>query len=550
MKDAVLDFITDPEFSIPPSWPRLEPIKDIAHILEQVTEEHKFVVLVFEEEQSIVGKEVILDLVDYPSLLVRTMRKADVQKFGVLKYPSLYIINKDSSFKHLASGTGMVDSDRHRFVDTLLNLIGMFDHSGKRIRVGAQEEGAKVPADQSHQDQVHTDRPLGKSSSSGVHMQDLESALHYSLRQEVAICKTIGDEKLEDLRKFIRVLAKYFPGREEVTQFLSQLAEELSKLEKPLTGESWMELIDSLQGKESFLPERIRWTGCRGSHPRYRGFPCSMWTLFHTLTVAAHIDPKPADGLEVLLAIKGYMKHFFGCHECSQNFLKMADSLEHEIHEPMDAVMWLWSAHNTANKRLHGDTSEDPKHPKIQFPSVRDCPQCHAERKSGARIDPDQHPSWNMSAVQQFLVRFYSKNSIIRDESDASSPPSAEHGQTASKEMDWWEKKQEEIDLKKLRGFRKQKEKRQQEKQSRLVPAEAQKDDVLRFQAESPVSLLEDRGGQGRELKGGWSWLFSDVDIGVCMAFYVCCAVIILFLYYHFLVQRRYRLPCSKYLPV
>ena len=44
----------------------------------------------------------ILDLLDYPSVLVRTMLKKDVKKFGILKYPSLYIINKDSSFQHLA----------------------------------------------------------------------------------------------------------------------------------------------------------------------------------------------------------------------------------------------------------------------------------------------------------------------------------------------------------------------------------------------------------------------------------------------------------------
>lgn len=42
------------------------------------------------------------------------------------------------------------------------------------------------------------------------------------------------------------------------------------------------------QDKEAFLPYQVRWVGCQGSHPRYRGYPCSMWTLFHTLTVAAY----------------------------------------------------------------------------------------------------------------------------------------------------------------------------------------------------------------------------------------------------------------------
>nr|KAG5712528.1 hypothetical protein BaRGS_011502 [Batillaria attramentaria] len=456
MKNAILDFITDPEFDIPSTWPRLQPIKNIAHILEEATEEHKFVVLVFEDEHSIVGREVILDLVDYPSILVRTMLKADVEKFGIIKYPSLYAINKDSSFKHLASGTGLIDADRRRFVDTLLSLIGMFDHNGKRIQVVPVKDGSDNNVVHFQQAEEQVNKPdTGKPSSSGVHMQDLESALHYGLRQEVSICKTIEGEKLDALRNFITVLAKYFPGRKEVTHFLWKLVSNLEELESVLTGETWMELIDASQSKEAFLPERVKWTGCQGSQPRYRGYPCSMWTLFHTLTVAAYEDTGAVNAQEVPLAVRGYMKHFFGCEECSKNFLKMADNLENEIHKPLQAVVWLWSAHNRANKRLHGDISEDPDHPKIQFPSVSDCPQCHLEGKLGAVIDASQHPTWNMSAVGLFLLKFYSKDNIIQDVTEPGSATSVEQagGAAGDKEMDWWEKKQREVDLKKIRGW-------------------------------------------------------------------------------------------------
>ena len=48
-----------------------------------------------------VAAQVILDLLDYPEILVQRMLKEDVKKFGVVKYPSVYIINRDSSFKHL-----------------------------------------------------------------------------------------------------------------------------------------------------------------------------------------------------------------------------------------------------------------------------------------------------------------------------------------------------------------------------------------------------------------------------------------------------------------
>ena len=39
-------------------------------------------------------------------------------------------------------------------------------------------------------------------------MSDLESALHYSLRQEVAIKRLIDADALESLRQFLNVLAK------------------------------------------------------------------------------------------------------------------------------------------------------------------------------------------------------------------------------------------------------------------------------------------------------------------------------------------------------
>uniref|UniRef100_A0A915EBI0 Sulfhydryl oxidase n=1 Tax=Ditylenchus dipsaci TaxID=166011 RepID=A0A915EBI0_9BILA len=39
-----------------------------------------------------------------------------------------------------------------------------------------------------------------------------------------------------------------------------------------------------------------------------------------------------------------------------------------KVTKPEDVVLWLWRAHNNVNKRLAGETSEDPKFPKQQFP--------------------------------------------------------------------------------------------------------------------------------------------------------------------------------------
>lgn len=40
-----------------------------------------------------------------------------------------------------------------------------------------------------------------------------------------------------------------------------------------------------------FLTHHIKWVGCQGSRSELRGYPCSLWKLFHTLTVEASTHP-------------------------------------------------------------------------------------------------------------------------------------------------------------------------------------------------------------------------------------------------------------------
>lgn len=35
------------------------------------------------------------------------------------------------------------------------------------------------------------------------------------------------------------------------------------------------------------IAKKVNWVGCQGSEPHFRGFPCSLWVLFHFLTVQA-----------------------------------------------------------------------------------------------------------------------------------------------------------------------------------------------------------------------------------------------------------------------
>lgn len=57
------------------------------------------------------------------------------------------------------------------------------------------------------------------------------------------------------------------------------------------------------------------------------------------------------------------------------------------------------------NKRLSGDVTEDPLHPKIQFPGVAQCPQCQMQKDGKLEFSKD--------VTKKFLMQFYSPSNII-----------------------------------------------------------------------------------------------------------------------------------------
>ena len=80
--------------------------------------------------------------------------------------------------------------------------------------------------------------------------------------------------------------------------------------------------------------------GCRGSWPNTRGYTCGLWTLFHGIVAhspVADLDSSagPASAaavqkaahpppLRALLAVRGFVEHFFGCNDCRAHFMGLA----------------------------------------------------------------------------------------------------------------------------------------------------------------------------------------------------------------------------------
>jgi len=243
-----------------------------------------------------------------------------------------------------------------------------------------------------------------------VFASDLEKAVHYSIAHEVAQHSSITGETLQALQEYVAVLEKYFPGRMEMMLFLREVRKWVGGHQDTVRGEDLQSWITGYQTKHGLKPAS-EWIGCKGSQARYGGYPCGLWSLWHSLTIsqaAAHIgDPR-----EVLKAMQGFIEHFFGCRECARHFqqaIQDGQAIKEEVETHDDAVLFLWKVHNKANMRLQGDISEDPVFPKMVFPPREFCKECYGNSQGLNLWD-----EFDRARVLDFLRQLYSQNRLLQ----------------------------------------------------------------------------------------------------------------------------------------
>lgn len=239
-----------------------------------------------------------------------------------------------------------------------------------------------------------------------VYMADLSNAVRYSLYQETLLHQVLNSSQTTALKKYLYVLNKYFPFENEsqkrwvrrVSQWLSQRNE---------TTASSLHAIMKSGAEGSVFPLRP-YVSCRGSKPDLRGYPCALWLLFHTLTAQEHSLMQKNSSLRhfVLFAMREYVRFFFSCKYCSQEFNTAAKSLDERLTNVNSSVLWLWQAHNDVNRRLQDSETEDPVHPKAIYPTKELCPECREEAGKGG--------AWKMPDVLLFLSRKYERRYLIR----------------------------------------------------------------------------------------------------------------------------------------
>ena len=246
-----------------------------------------------------------------------------------------------------------------------------------------------------------------------VYTRDLNNALRYAFYHEIVRYPSLDGNQIKALAAFTSILNKYFPyDNENTRRFLKRISQWTNdkRGQSNLTVTSVKAIFRA--GSEGFLPTPQPYLSCRGSQEGYRGYPCSLWLLFHVLTVQEFRHNRlqvPTDRAEhrVLFAMRDYMRNFFSCAECADHFVEASRDLDRKLVYPNSSVIWLWDMHNQVNLRLRGRASEDPVYPKQIFPPTRLCRDCrHNDHSAGG---DDETPVWDYVRVQEFLVAHYGR---------------------------------------------------------------------------------------------------------------------------------------------
>ncbi|KYB26006.1 Sulfhydryl oxidase 1-like Protein [Tribolium castaneum] len=384
-------------------YPNLLPYlhSDLEPFFDEEDDDIFYGFLVVEDSDSYLGGEVALDLHKTPNVTIRHALNNNtklVKNLQIGKFPTLVIIDRNNN-------TQIVTENIEHKKELKATIADYLAKKGLKVCETTPEKKGHLSLDP-HPDPKQRSRTLLrqkiKKMGDAVFQMDLETSLRYALLREVSTTKVIKGEQLAALRAFLNVIKKYFPFGYNSTSFINNLTNLTSSDE--VQGVQVQVLVQQADDSGVFSTPQ-RFLGCQGSANRFRGYPCSLWRLFHYLTVNSvllNVSNRKANPVEVLGAMHGYVKHFFSCSHCSEHFQKMAAERNlTSVSSLEESVLWLWEAHNVVNKRLKGDTTEDPEYPKEQFPTRLRCPECYGE-----------DGTWRKKEVLKYLKRMYGRYSV------------------------------------------------------------------------------------------------------------------------------------------
>lgn len=216
-----------------------------------------------------------------------------------------------------------------------------------------------------------------------VMMCELETALHYAFRKEVAGNEIIQNKDLENLKDFVNLLSQFFPGRKSTMKFIRKIRKLIINKNKIKWAE-WQQILDRAGKTDgSFLSSDEVYEQCSD-------FPCCLWQVFHAIMAKYHRTAPDMDPFYILKGINGYIESFFTCRECKLNWSYETEDIKNFVDDSLSSMLYIWKKHNSVNRRLK----------KQPWPSKKICPNC-----LNGEI-------FNLDEVGKFLVNFYNYDQI------------------------------------------------------------------------------------------------------------------------------------------
>ncbi|XP_023162773.2 sulfhydryl oxidase 1 [Drosophila hydei] len=397
-------------------WPNFVPVAEsesASDLFEGLNSLRQYIALIYEPENSTLAAETALFLLQWPTVQVRRFSDPAVAaKFKLdINQQQLALVDRQGNVKLHTPSEQSSDAYAKSIEGALhaLNFTPRTVQSSKSNQAEAQQQ-ANSDSTQNSLTQIIKEVQRNKHI---IYQADLEQAIRTILHNEVAKVNEISGDRLLALQRFLTVLQRYNPLGTNGRQLVAKLKDFVVQFNQKLTGKEFEDEIRRLEMKLGQIYSSTQYVGCAGSSPHYRGFSCSLWTLFHFMSVQAAGNEESQDPLEVLQAMHGYIKNFFGCTDCSEHFQAMATRRKiWNVASKDDAVLWLWAAHNEVNQRLAGDDTEDPEFPKQQFPSAKSCAQC---RNAPATASQENLSiDWNKDAVLSFLKNIHNPQFVSR----------------------------------------------------------------------------------------------------------------------------------------
>ncbi|NXD74940.1 QSOX2 oxidase, partial [Halcyon senegalensis] len=198
VRQMMIDFLQNHSQELrPPACPPLDPISssDVTSLLDKNS--GHYTAVVFESNNSYVGREVILDLIQYENIVVKRALNSDkpfLEKLGITSVPSCYLMYPNGSHGLIS----ILKPLRSFFSSYLKSLPGVRKKLLLPLQLPVQENKGEST-------EIKVWKEFDKSK---LYMADLESGLHYLLRVELATHKTLEGAELKTFKDFVTISAK------------------------------------------------------------------------------------------------------------------------------------------------------------------------------------------------------------------------------------------------------------------------------------------------------------------------------------------------------